>query len=57
MPVIRLEDVPEIAETGPDRDTLVMKKAIGSKERDPAFAMPEDTPSLSITYIKIWGRL
>jgi mannose-6-phosphate isomerase-like protein (cupin superfamily) len=57
MPIIRLADVPEVAETGPDRDTLVMKKAIGSKERDPAFAMPDQTPSMSITYIKIWGRL
>lgn len=57
MPVIKLQDVPEIAEIGPDRDTLVMKKAIGSNERDPAFAMPDETPSLSITYIKIWGRL
>ena len=57
MPVIRLEDVPEIAEIGPDQDTLVMKKAIGSKESDPAFAMPDETPSLSITYVKIWGRL
>ena len=57
MPVIRLAEVPEIAETGPDSDTLVMKKAIGSRTRDPAFAMPDETPSLSITYIKIWGRL
>ena len=57
MPVIRLAHVPEIAEIGPDQDTLVMKKAIGSKERDPAFEMPNETPSLSITHIKIWGRL
>ena len=57
MPVIRLDDVPEIAEIGPDCDTLVVKKAIGSKERDPAFAMPYETHSLSITHIKIWGRL
>lgn len=57
MPIIRLADVPEIAETGPDRDTLVMKKAIGARERDPAFEMPDETPSLSITHIKIWGRL
>lgn len=57
MPVIRLADVPEVAETGPDSDTLVMKKAIGSRDRDPAFAMPDETPSLSITHIKIWGRL
>ena len=57
MPIVRLADIPEIAETGPDSDTLVMKKAIGSRERDPAFVMPNETPSLSITHIKIWGRL
>ena len=57
MPIIRLADVPEIAETGPDRDTLVMKKAIGARARDPAFEMPDETPSLSVTHIKIWGRL
>ena len=57
MPIIRLADVPQVAETGPDWDTLVMKKAIGSRERDPAFKMPDDTPSLSVTHIKIWGRL
>ena len=57
MPIVKLEDVPEIAVTGPDRDTLVMKKAIGSSKVDPAFEMPDDTDSLSITYIKIWGRL
>ena len=57
MPIIRLADVPEVAETGPDQDTLVMKKAIGSKERDPAFEMPDETPSMSVTHIKIWGRL
>ena len=44
MPVIRLAEVPEIAETGPDSDTLVMKKAIGSRKHDPAFAMPDETP-------------
>ncbi len=57
MPIIRLADVPEVAETGPNWDTLVMKKAIGSKERDPAFDMPDETPSMSVTHIKIWGRL
>lgn len=57
MPIIRLADVPEVAETGPDRDTLVMKKVIGSKGRDPAFDMPDETPSMSVTHIKIWGRL
>jgi len=57
MPIIRLKDVPEIAETGPDRDTVVMKKAMGSKRRDPAFVGEFQTDSLSITYIKVWGRL
>ncbi len=57
MPIIRLADVPEVAETGPNWDTLVMKKAIGSKERDPAFDMPDETSSMSVTHIKIWGRL
>ena len=57
MPVIRLADVPEIAQVGPDQDTIVMKKVIGSRERDPAFEMPDETPSLSITHVKIWGRL
>lgn len=57
MPIIRLADVPQVAETGPNSDTLVMRKAIGSRERDPAFAMPQETPSLSITHIKVWGRL
>ena len=57
MPVIRLADVPEIAQIGPGRDTIVMKKVIGSRTRDPAFPMPDDTPSLSITHVKIWGSL
>jgi mannose-6-phosphate isomerase-like protein (cupin superfamily) len=57
MPVIRLRDVPEIAEIGPNLDTLVMKKAIGSAKLDPNFAMPDDTESLSVTYIRIMGRL
>ena len=57
MSIIRLADVPEVAETGPDLDTLVMKKAIGCKARDPAFDMPDETPSMSVTHIKIWGRL
>ena len=57
MPVIRLALVPELAEIGPDIDTLVMKKAIGSSRRDPNFSMPISTESLSVTYIKIWGRL
>jgi mannose-6-phosphate isomerase-like protein (cupin superfamily) len=34
-----------------------MKKAIGSKRRDPAFSGQFDTDALSITYVKIWGRL
>ena len=57
MPVVRLRDVPELAEIGPDIDTLVMKKAIGSKKRDPNFHMQTNTDSLSLTYIKIFGRL
>ena len=57
MPVVRLSDVPEVAEIGPDIDTLVMKKAIGSSKRDPNFRMPINTDSLSLTYIKIFGRL
>lgn len=57
MPVVKLSDVPELAETGPDIDTLVMKKAIGSNNRDPNFRMPLNTESLSLTYIKIFGRL
>ena len=57
MPVIRLSDVPEIAQIGPGRDTIVMKKAIGSRTRDPAFALPDETPSLSITHVRIWGSL
>ena len=56
MPVIRLHDVPEIAMVGPDTASLVMKKAIGSKKRDPNFAMRSTTESLSITHIKHWGR-
>lgn len=57
MPIIRLQDVPEIAFTKVDWEALVMKKAIGSEERDPAFAMEDQTDSLSITHIKLWGRL
>lgn len=57
MPVIRLADVPEIAQIGPGQDTIVMKKAIGSRERDPAFELPDETPSLSITHVRIWGTL
>src|SRR5439155_6400424 len=57
MPVIRLSEVPELAEIGPDIDTLVMKKAIGSPSRDPNFKMPVATESLSVTYITIFGRL
>ena len=57
MPVIRLSDVPEIAQIGPGRDTIVMKKVIGSRTRDPAFALPDETPSLSITHVRIWGSL
>jgi mannose-6-phosphate isomerase-like protein (cupin superfamily) len=56
MPVIRLTDVPEIAAVGPDSAPLVMRKAIGSRKRDPSFAMPTSTESLSITHIRHWGR-
>lgn len=57
MPVISLATVPELAEIGPDIDTLVMKKAIGSRERDPNFLGSVSTESLSVTYIRIFGRL
>lgn len=57
MPVIKLRDVPELAEIGPDIDTLVMKKAVGSSSRDPNFKMPVATESLSVTHITIFGRL
>lgn len=57
MPVIRLAEVAEIAQTGPGLDTIVMKKVVGSRERDPAFDMPDETPSLSITHVKVWGRV
>lgn len=57
MPIIRLNDVPEIAVTRPGTCALVMRKAIGSRTRDPAFAMTVQTPSLSITHIRIQGRL
>jgi mannose-6-phosphate isomerase-like protein (cupin superfamily) len=55
VPVIRLSDVPE---TPVDRGDmkLVMKKAIGSRDRDPNFTMPTSTDSLSVTYIKHWSR-
>ena len=57
MPVIRLADIPETSQLGPGRDTIAMKKVIGSRERDPAFEMPDETPALSITHVKIWGSL
>ena len=56
VPIIRLSDVPEIAIAGPETNPLVMKKAIGSKARDPNFAMPISTESLSITHIRHWSR-
>ena len=56
MPVIKLVDVPELAVIGPDSETLVMQKAIGSSSRDPNFQMAISTDSLSVTYIKILGR-
>jgi mannose-6-phosphate isomerase-like protein (cupin superfamily) len=56
VPVIRLSDVPEIAVIGPDSNPLTMKKAIGSRSRDPNFVMPASTESLSVTYIRHWSR-
>ena len=56
MPVVRLSEVPEIAIGGPETNPLVMRKAIGSKLRDPNFAMPTSIESLSVTYIKHWSR-
>jgi mannose-6-phosphate isomerase-like protein (cupin superfamily) len=56
VPVIRLDDVPEIAVGGADGNRLVMKKAIGSRRLDPNFAMPVSTDSLSVTYIRHWSR-
>jgi len=55
MPVIRLQDVPEIPV---DRGgmKLVMQKAIGSRERDPSIATAASTDALSVTYIKHWLR-
>ena len=38
-------------------DTIVMKKVIGSRARDPAFAMPDEASSMSITDVRIWRRL
>ena len=57
MPVIKLAEVPEVAQLGPGLDSIVMKKVIGSRERDPAFEMPDETPSLSISHVRIWGSL
>jgi quercetin dioxygenase-like cupin family protein len=56
MPVIRLNDVPEIEVTGRDGHRLVMKKAIGSRLRDPRFALPHSTESMSVTHIRHWSR-
>ena len=56
MPIIRLAEIPEVAQISPDVDALVMQKAIGSKRRDPAFALPAETDALSVTYVTIWGR-
>lgn len=54
MPVIRLSDVPEVAIGG--ANPLVMKKAVGSKCRDPNYAMRATTDSLSITHIRHWSH-
>jgi mannose-6-phosphate isomerase-like protein (cupin superfamily) len=55
MPVVRLSDVTEIPVDRGEMK-LVMQKAIGSRHRDPSFAMPTSTDSLSVTYIKHWAR-
>jgi len=54
MPVVRLSEVPEVAVSG--ANPLVMKKAVGSRLRDPKFAMPAATESLSITHIRHWSH-
>ena len=54
MPVVRLSEVPEVAVGG--ANPLVMKKAVGSKVRDPNYAMPTTTDSLSITHIRHWSH-
>ncbi len=53
MPVVHLSDVPELPVAG--SNPLVMKKAVGSRQRDPNFAMPTSTDSLSITHIRHWS--
>jgi len=55
MPVIRLREVTENPVDHGDMK-LVMRKAIGSRHRDPSFSMPTSTDSLSVTHIKHWGR-
>lgn len=61
MPVIKLQEVLQTPVTSEDEhDTLIMRKAIGSPERDPrvpegAGAIQSD--SLSVTWIRLWGRL
>jgi mannose-6-phosphate isomerase-like protein (cupin superfamily) len=55
MPVVRLRDVPEIPVDRGDMK-LVMKKAIGSRQRDTSFSMPVSTDSLSVTHIRHWKR-
>jgi ethanolamine utilization protein EutQ (cupin superfamily) len=56
MPVIKLANVPEIQVGDRGGDSLVMKKAVGSKKRDPKFVLEHDTDGLSITHIRHWGR-
>lgn len=57
MPVVKLSEVPAIASmTADSAATLVMRKAIGSKTKDPNFLMPASTESVSITYIQHWGH-
>ena len=57
MPLIKLDEVPEIPVGDPGHgDSLVMKKALGSKAKDPKFVLQHDTDALSITHIRHWGR-
>ena len=32
-----------------------MKKVIGSRDCDPAFEMPDETLTLSVAHVKVWG--
>ena len=57
MTLIKLDEVPEIPVGNPGHgDSLVMKKAIGSKAKDSKFVMDVDTDALSVTHIRHWGH-